>query len=272
MGQEWSVEGPQVIDLTGVRRLSLRLVAGEADVVTSTASAATGGSARVEVHQVDGAPLHVAIDDDGTLTVAHERLTWGGILKWFSSPGRARVHVSVSVPHDTEVELGVVSADATVSGVTGRTSVKSVSGAVTLDGCAGEVRAETVSGPLEARSLDGELRFKSVSGELTVVDGSTTSLTAHSVSGELVLDLTSATGDIDLKTVSGDMTLRLPADASLRLEAKSVSGHLTADGFDHVSHDSKPGQSRLSGSIGDGRSQLSAKSVSGGLTVLRRDA
>lgn len=271
MAQEWSVKEPQVIDVTGVRRLSLRLVAGEADVVTSTASASDGGAARVEVHLVDGAPLHVELDGDGTLTVAHERLTWGGLLQWVR-PGRARVHVSVSVPHDTEVELGVVSADATVSGVSGRTSVKSVSGAVTLDGCTGEVTAETVSGPLEARSLDGQLRFKSVSGELTVVDGSTTSLSAQSVSGEMVLDLMAMSGDLALKTVSGDMTLRLPADASLRVEAKTVSGQLTASGFDEVAHDGKPGNNRLTAVIGGGSSELVAKSVSGSLTVLRRDS
>lgn len=272
MTQEWSVQEPQVIDVTGVRRLSLRLVAGQADVVTSTASASDGGAGRVEVHLVDGAPLHVELDADGTLTVTHERLTWGGLLQWVRGPGRSRVHVSVSVPHDTEVELGVVSAEATVSGVVGRTSVKSVSGAVTLDGCTGEVTAETVSGPLEARSLDGRLRFKSVSGELTVVDGSTTALSAHSVSGEMVLDLMQMSGDLDLKSVSGDMTLRLPADASLRLDAKTVSGHLTASGFDEVIHDGKPGSNRLTGIIGGGGSELVAKSVSGSLTVMRRDS
>jgi hypothetical protein len=272
MAQSWSVEGPQTIDVTGVRKLSLRLVAGEADVVTSTTSVASGGAARVEVHKVDGPPLTVAVDEDGTLNVVHDRLTWGGLLKWLSGPTRARIHVSVSVPHDAEVELGVVSADATVTGVTGHTSVKSVSGDVTLDGCAGEVRAETVSGSLEARSLDGRLQFKSISGELTVVDGSTTALSAHTVSGEVVIDLTSTTGDVDLKTVSGDLTLRLPIDASLSLDAKSVSGHLTATGFDEVSHDRVPGSNKLTGAIGGGDSRLTAKTVSGDVTLLRRDA
>ena len=272
MAQHWSVEGQQTIDVEGVRKLSLRLVAGEADVVTSTTSIAAGGAARVEVHKVDGPPLTVSVDPDGTLNVVHDRLTWGGLLKFLSSPTRARVHVSISLPHDAEVELGVVSADATVSGVTGHTAVKSVSGDVTLDGCAGEVRAETVSGGLEARSLDGRLHFKSVSGELTVVDGCTTSLSAHTVSGEVVIDLTSSTGDVDLKTVSGDLTLRLPSDVSLAIEAKSVSGHLTATGFDNLSLDRSPGKNQMRGAIGTADSRLTAKTVSGDVTLLRRDA
>jgi hypothetical protein len=272
MAEQWTVDGPQTIDLTGVRKLSLRLVAGEADVVASTTSVESGGAARVEVHKVDGAPLTVAIDNDGQLSVVHDRLTWGGLLKWLGGPTRARIHVSVSVPHDTEVELGVVSAEATVTGITGHTAVKSVSGDVTLDGCAGEVRAETVSGGLEARSLDGRLHFKSISGELTVVDGNTTALSAHTVSGEVVIDLTSSTGDVDLKTVSGDLTLRLPTDVSLALEAKSVSGHLTATGFDQVTHDRAPGSNKLTGAIGGGDSRLTAKTVSGNVTLLRRDA
>ena len=98
--------------------------------------------------------------------------------------------MSVSVPADCPVELGVVSADAVVSGIVAdRTAVKSVSGDVTLDGVRSDITAQTVSGDLETRQLLGTLRFTTVSGDLTVVNGASDAVKAETVSGDLTLDL-----------------------------------------------------------------------------------
>jgi hypothetical protein len=260
------VEGPQALDVGAVKRLSLRIVSGEADVVASP----DVDSARVEVHGLEGPPLRVEVDDSGTLTVVHDKLTWNGLLGWLTGPHKAKAVVSVSVPTGVDVQLGVVDADATVSGVAGETRVKSVSGEVTLDGCSGEITAETVSGHLESRSLEGRLRFKSVSGELTVVEGSVTGLDAKTVSGDVVLDLLSLTGDVALKTVSGDVTLRLPSDPSVKVHARSVSGRMTDGHYDLV-QDPHPGRKGMSGSIGGGAATLTAKTVSGDVTLLARE-
>ena len=266
MGERWSVEEPQSIDVPGVRRLSLRIVSGEADVVASP----DVETARVEVHSVEGPPLRVEVDAKGTLPVVHDKLTWGGLLEWLTGPHKATAHVSVSVAADVDVELGVVDADATISGVTGATWVKSVSGEVTLEGCAGEISAQTVSGRLESRGLEGQLHFKSVSGELAVVEGATTGLAAQTVSGDVLLDLLAASGDLALKTVSGDVTLRLPSEPSVQVDAHSVSGRMTAGEYGLADH-SSPGRKRLRGSIGSGAAKLSAKTVSGDVTLLARE-
>jgi hypothetical protein len=228
MAQHWSVEEPTTLDVPGVRRLSLRVVSGEVDVVAGP----DVETARVEVHDLEGPPLRVTLDDDGTLSVVHDKLTWGGLLDWLKGPHKASAHVSVSVPADVDVQLGVVDADATVSGVSGATSVKSVSGEVTLSGCSGEVTAQTVSGRLESQGLDGRLHFSSV---------------------------------------SGDVTLRLPSEPSLDVNAQSVSGRMTAGEYG-LTDDSGPGRRRMRGAIGGGAAKLSAKTVSGDVTLLPRDA
>ena len=158
--QQWSVEEAQSLDVGSVKRLALRIVSGEVDVVASRAVE----SARVAVQGVEGPPLRVEVDDSGTLNVVHDKLTWGGLLEWITGPHQAKAFVSMSLPAGADVQLGVVDADATVSGIEGTTRVKSVSGEVTLDGCIGEITAETVSGHLESRRLEGKLRFTSVSG------------------------------------------------------------------------------------------------------------
>src|SRR4051812_34151449 len=109
--QEWTVDAPQAIDITGeVRSLAVRLVAGHVDVVVTD-----GPGARVEVTEVDSDPLVVSVDDDGRLVIRHERLTWDGILGWLKRD-RRRAVVSVAVPAGCTASIGVVSAGAVVAG------------------------------------------------------------------------------------------------------------------------------------------------------------
>lgn len=267
MQQEWRVEQPQSIDLEGVRRLQVRMVGGNVDVVGRTEDAESG-AARVEVTEVDG-PLLVSLEN-GTLTVHHERLTWGGLLDWVSNR-RATAVVSISVPADCPVELGVVSADAVVSGITAdRTAVKSVSGDVTLDGVRSDISAQTVSGDLETRQLAGTLRFTTVSGDLTVVNGASDTVKAETVSGDLTLDLDLQSGGrIEVSSVSGDVTLRMPESVGLQVEVRTMSGALDS-AFDGVSSERKPGSSTMRGQVGSGDGRLTANTVSGDVTLLRR--
>jgi hypothetical protein len=263
---QWRIDTPQSLDLEGVRHLNVRMVAGSIDVVGSSEAAGPGG-AHIEVSQLDGA-LTVTLEGD-TLTIAHEKLTWGGLLDWVGNH-KASAVVSVSVQNACPVELGVVSADAVVSGITADTKVKSVSGNVTLDGLNADISAQTVSGDLETRRVQGKLRFTTVSGDLTVVDGSSSQVKAETVSGDVTLDLDVAPGArLDLNSVSGDVTLRLPESAGLQVEAKTLSGSLDS-AFAGVIREGKPGRATMRGSLGSGEGFLQAKTVSGDITLLRR--
>ena len=265
---QWQIEHPQTLDLEGVRRLAVRMVAGSVDVVGRTEDAASG-AAQVEVSAVEG-PLTVTLED-GTLTIVHERLTWGGLLDWVGGR-KVSATVSVSVPHTCPVELGVMSADAVVSGIDAdRTAVKSVSGDVTLDGVRSDISAQTVSGDLESRQLAGALRFSTVSGDLTVVRGETSMVKAETVSGNLVLDLDLAAGGrVEVATVSGDLTVRLPEDVGIAVDVKTMSGSLDS-AFTGVRTERRPGKVSLHGQVGDGSGRLSARTVSGDVTLLRRE-
>lgn len=269
---QWKIESPQSLDLEGVRRLEVRMVAGNIDVIGRTEDAERG-AAQIEISALDG-PLTVTLEN-GTLTIVHERLTWGGLLDWVGNSGarKASATVSVSVPADCPVELGVVSADAVVSGISAdRTAVKSVSGDVTLDGVRGDISAQTVSGDLESRQLSGALHFSTVSGDLTVVGGDTSKVKAETVSGDLVLDLDLTTGGhIDVNTVSGDLTVRLADDVGVAVDVKTLSGSLDS-AFTGVQTQRKPGKATLQGLVGDGAGRFSARTVSGDVALLRRAA
>ncbi|HEX9355314.1 MAG TPA: DUF4097 family beta strand repeat-containing protein, partial [Streptosporangiaceae bacterium] len=215
----WTVDAPVTYDFDRVDTLRVRAFGGSVAVLS------TGERACLDIAGVTGQPL-VVTHSDGTLTVSYEDLSWDGLLGWLR-PDRTAAAITVTVPRDCPVQLGVVTASAIVSGISAATSVKSVSGGITLDGVTGAVDARTVSGDIEAQGLGGTIGFNSVSGDLTLADGSVDRLDAKTVSGRVTADI-----DLDqdaalrVATVSGPVAIRLPADARARVDLRSATGRV----------------------------------------------
>jgi hypothetical protein len=263
---EWSVTEPRKLTFDEpVRELHVRIVNGTVNVVGTDE-----GSARLEVSEIEGPPL-VVTQEGETLTVAYEDLPWKGFLKWLDRKGwRRSAVVSLAVPADTRVEVGVVSAAAVVSGVRGPSVVKGVNGDTTLVRLSGPVRADTVSGNLEAQAVTGDLRFNSVSGDLTVVEGSGPSVRADSVSGSMIVDLDpEGPTEVRLTSVSGEIAIRLPQPADAEVEANTASGTIS-NAFDGLRVHGQWGAHKVTGRLGAGTGKLRATTVSGSIALLRR--
>jgi Putative adhesin len=259
---EWSIEAPTSLEFDDVTGLRVRLIAG------SVAVLATAGKPTLEVSSVEGDPLTVSYED-GVLTVAHENLSWEGLLKWLR-PQRHAATVTVSVPRKCAAQVGVVSASAVMSGISARTSVKSVNGGITLDGVSGDVDANTVSGAVEAQGINGKLNFNTVSGDLTLADGWLERLDVNGVSGDVTADLDlDPLGGMQVTTVSGEVVLRLPAEADARVNLHSVSGDVRSE-FAELRRSSAPASRSVSGSLGAGSGQVSVTTMSGRVMLLRR--
>ncbi|MEU1459623.1 DUF4097 family beta strand repeat-containing protein [Streptomyces sp. NPDC005727] len=263
---EWSIADPQKLTFdTPVRDLHVRIVNGTVNVVGTDE-----GSARLEVTDIEGPPL-IVTHQGGTLTVAYDDLPWKGFLKWLDRKGwRRSAVVSLAVPADTRVEVGVVGAGAVVSGISGASVIKGVTGDTTLVGLSGQVRADTVSGNLEAQAVTGDLRFHSVSGDLTVVEGSGPSVRADSVSGSMIIDLDpDGPTDVGLTSVSGEIAIRLPHPADAEVEANTASGTIS-NAFDGLRVHGQWGAHKITGRLGAGNGKLRATTVSGSIALLRR--
>ena len=259
---EWTIEAPTSLEFDDVTGLRVRLISG------SVAVLATDGKPSLDVTSVEGDPLTVTYDG-GVLTIAHENLTWEGLLKWLR-PQRHSATVTVTVPRKCQTQVGVVSATAVMSGIGSRTSVKSVSGAITLDGVTGDVEANTVSGELEAQGINGRLNFRTVSGDLTLADGWLERLDANMVSGDVTADIDlDPLGGMQVTTVSGEVTLRLPAEADARVNLHSMSGDVRSE-FSELKRTSAPASRSVSGSLGAGSGHVSVNTMSGRVMLLRR--
>ena len=268
----WSVAEPQrlVFD-EPVTALRVRIVQGMVNIVGTDE-----GVPCLDVSALEGPPL-IVTHKGGTLTVTYPAPTWRGFRKWLDCRGwRRSAVVSLTVPTDTRVDVGVVGAGTVISGIEGRTEVRGVSGDTTLVGLSGAVHAETVSGSVEAQGLTGALRFQSVSGDLTVVDGAGPSVRADSVSGSMIVDLTPAATapaghatDVNVNNVSGEIAIRLPHPADTEVEANTTSGTVS-NAFEDLRVTGQLGTRRITGRLGAGQGKLKATTISGGIALLRR--
>lgn len=258
----WTVDKPKTIDFDGVVALRANIVAGTVSILASDEKPA------LQVGEISGQPLEV-IHEAGMLTINHKSGGWDGVLKWLQNT-RGRVALTITVPPDCPVTLNLVTANAVITGLSGRVSVKTASGAVTLDGVTGSIDANTAAGDIEAQGLAGSVTFKSVSGDLALAGGSLDRLTAHSVTGKVTTDVDlRADGRAQVNTVSGEVTIRLPASASATVSLTSLTGRVDA-AFPELSRQDRPMGKDVTGTLGDGEASLTVNSVSGAVTLLSR--
>ncbi|MFD1657852.1 DUF4097 domain-containing protein [Streptomyces caeni] len=264
---EWSVAEPGKLTFdTPVTALHVRTVNGTVNVVGTDE-----GSARLEISEIEGPPLTVT-HKDGTLTVVYDDLPWKGFFKWLDRKGwRRSAVISLAVPSSARVEVGVIGANAVVSGIDGGAEVKGVTGETTLVGLSGRVHVTTVSGNVETQRVTGELRLNSVSGDLTVIEGACPFVKADSVSGSIILDLDPACGPTDarLTNVSGEIAIRLPQPADAEVEANTASGTVS-NAFDDLRVTGQWGAKKVTGRLGGGNGRVKATTASGSIVLLRR--
>jgi Putative adhesin len=258
----WTVDAPERLDFDDVTALNVRLMAG------SVAVLASDDRPSMVVTELKGRPLQVT-KEGGELTISYESLSWEGLLG-FLQPRHDSVAVTITVPADCPIQLGVLSASAIVSGLRSGAAVKGMTGDVTLDGVTGNIEAETMSGEIAARDIDGEVRFKSMSGGLVLADGWLDRLEANTMSGQIAADVSLWTGGgVHVSTMSGDVTLRLPAGSDAQVRLQSTSGAVRSE-FESLRAVKAPASHTVSGNVGAGTGRVSVSTMSGSVTLLRR--
>jgi DUF4097 and DUF4098 domain-containing protein YvlB len=259
----WTIDGPRKLTFDTIRRLRLRAVAGSVSVV------GTDEQPTLEVSELDGPPLLVS-HQDGVLEVDYEQPRRGP-LGWLTGWRRRYTAViSLAVPRDCEVDLGVVSSNLMASGLRAPLVARTINGEITLSGCSGQVEAQTISGAVQAHGVAGDLWAHTVSGDLTLVEGGGT-VGARTISGTVTLDVRApGAGDIRVTTTSGDVTIRLPHASDLQVQVDSTSGQV-ASAFHELYRDGRPALHSIWGRLGAGTGRLRATTTSGHVTLLRRE-
>ncbi|MHA6693490.1 DUF4097 family beta strand repeat-containing protein [Homoserinimonas sp. A520] len=258
--QKWLVDGPRIIDVHEVRALKVGLVAGRVDIVGHDEP-----GARVEVHSVDGKPIKVSIEGD-VLEVDHPQLNWENfidVFKYFR--GHARAEVSILVPRNVELKLGVVSASAIVSGLRNGGKISTVSGEAVIDNTAGVLDLNAVSGELSVRDHQGTVNARTVGGDVAAT-GDIVKFSGDTVSGNIMLDLAGIPDTARVSTVSGDVTVRLAPGVPAEYKINTVSGKVQLD--DSEITGVVGGYSGKYGQLDDSWLEFRATTVSGDVSVM----
>ena len=261
--ERWIVgEGQsRVIDLDAVTSLRVGIVAGSVDIVAHDEP-----TARVEVHRVEGRDLTVTLEQ-GRLSISHPRMSWDDV--WQSVKAlvgvRAKVELSILVPRDVALSLGQVSASALVTGLGSSATLSTVSGPIQVASQRGDLELNTVSGDIEVSGGAGRLSVHGVSANVTA-SGELTEVGVDTVSGEVLLDVHGSPRSITVNSVSADVTVRLDAGQGVRATTRTVSGRGTVVGR------ALPKRGGAETVDGANTFTLAANTVSGAVTVVRRDA
>lgn len=255
----------RVIDLELVRKLKVSLIGGKVDVIAHDEP-----GARVEVTGVTGKDLMVQIDGD-VLEIDHPQLRWDNFIDAFKGfVGSAKAEVSILAPRHVALKLGVVSGDALVSGFTTEAKLSTVSGDLVLDNHEGDVELSSVSGEISAGNHAGRITAHSVSGDI-VTTGDVVSFNADTVSGNMIVDTHGTPSRIDTNTVSGDLTVRFAPGSGARYRINTVGGTVLLDDATIKGVLGK-GFERTVGELAGRWLDLGANSVSGDISVMRREA
>jgi len=266
--EKWIVHPGEtrVIDLDTVRKVKIGLIGGQVDVVAHDEP-----GMRIEVHGVTGKDLRIEASGD-LVEIDHPQLRWDNFLEVFRNfgPGGAKAEVSVAVPREVALTLGVVSASALVSGMHCDAKLNTVSGDVIVDDVTGDLVINAVSGDVQVRELVGSLGANSVSGDVAVT-GELRKATIDTVSGSILVAARGAVDAVGLNTVSGTATVQLDEGLAANYVARSVSGRVLVDGVVRSRQGGGP-TTNFAGSTGElsGRfADVRVNTVSGDITVLR---
>ena len=198
----------------------------------------------------------------------------------------------ISVPKNSSIDIGTVSADIDVSDVTGEQSLSSVSGDIETDytggemsaqsvsgdvevsgnGAAGDVVASTVSGDVTLFRVSGEVEAESVSGDVVVDEGSFERAELGTVNGDIVFQgKLEKDGRLSIDTVNGGVDVEFDGDVSARFEIDTFNGGIRNCFGPKAERTSKyaPGW-ELKFTEGSGNGRVEISTMNGGVSLCKK--
>jgi Putative adhesin len=194
---------------------------------------------RIEVTQTAGGGLRIE-----TKTPRREN----GFFDWlYGRQVSFGVTYRVHVPRRTPLVAENVNGGLTVTGTRGQAKLVTTNGGITVNGVQGNLDLVTVNGGVNVSKAAGELR-------------------ATTTNGSIEAELASLPEGSDLKfeTVNGRVSIRLPSDARLTIDAAAANGRVQSE---LPVEGGQPGRRSLKGDINGGGGTLYIRTVNGGIDI-----
>ncbi|HET6793730.1 MAG TPA: hypothetical protein VFH45_04780, partial [Acidimicrobiales bacterium] len=237
-----------------------------------------GASGRVEAEaevrartQEDVAAVTLTVRPEGD---AIQVVCEGGPLPWRNAYARLVVRVPAGSPVDATTRGGSVQVNGTGAEVRARTAGGSIrtsgtAGPADLETQGGSIQMEDHHGPVEAVTMGGSIAMAGRLGPSVSARTAGGSIRVRGVEGTVTADTAGGsvhidgrlTGDCLVTNVGGSVTVVVPADNGLRVDARGVA--VSSDFADLVG-----GRSELHGTIGAGEDgTLSIRAMAGAVRI-----
>jgi DUF4097 and DUF4098 domain-containing protein YvlB len=282
--------------------------------VALLAAPMAGGGERVDERRAAAADAIVEIDGaggslrivgwdkaevwvTGTLGEGAEGLELSGSSRRISvdvetmgHPDSVKSDLEVHVPAGARVEVSAMSADITVTNVTGTVTADTVAGDVSVTGSAKEISLESVNGSVTAACAcarahvesvngavtvtggHGEIEASTVNGALTVTGGKFERAKLETVNGRITFDgelVPRAT--LGIESVGGSVELRLPAGTDADFTINTFSGSIRNDWGEEGRRTSRhTREQELSFTAGSGGASVDVQTLSGNVILTKR--
>lgn len=130
------------------------------------------------------------------------------------------------------------------------------------------VSASSVSGDVTMSGSHGDVEASSVSGDIRLEKLHASGVSAHTVSGnvEVQVDEFTGRGDLSFNSVSGDVSLEAPRGFEADISMSTVSGDINSD-FPLTLNGGRMGRRGLDARIGAGGRRFEVRTVSGNLRL-----
>lgn len=171
-----------------------------------------------------------------------------GFFDWvFGHEVNVSVNYRIHVPRRAGLDLDNVNGALTVTGTRGKARLETVNGGISINDVQGDLELETVNGSVDVRRAAGALR-------------------AVTTNGSIDAELSAFPDDSDLsfETTNGRVSLRLPRDARLSIDAATTNGRVQSD---FEVEGGQPRKQSLRGDINGGGGKLYIRTTNGGVQI-----
>ena len=195
-------------------------------------------------------------------------------------------------PHRHDVTARNISADVTIDGDVGDSTVSDVGGALTfntgfsgdiaLSHIAGQVRFKSQRTDLQFNKLDGDLNMdgsdlhaSSLAGPFTLttqtkdvhLEGVTGSVHIEDHRGDVEVQTKEPLGNVDISTTGGEINISLPEKGGFQVDAESDGGEIQSDFGVSINNDRN--NATATGTVGKGGPQIRLKTNRGTIQIHR---
>ena len=228
--------------------------------------AGESGSIRVRArlkkpHEIE----YSAVQEGDLVTIkAKPNRQFEGFLHGLSRQN-AGANIEVTVPVTTSVDLATSNGPVELQETEGGGTVQTKNGPIRVENFKGDLNATTKNAPITVKTLSGSAELYSSNSRVSIEDAHGR-FDARTTNGSIKLQGSIEPGNgSTLYTTNGNIKVALDAEPSLKLTAATVNGRVRCEVPGFVASVEK--RQILKGTVGEGKAELTAKTVNGSVTI-----